>query len=129
MKLIIYTKLTDKLKKIIFNLREKISGQNHIFYINGSETLPPPLSRDEENEIMQKILPRIQGSSRAIKDVLSELFVKCAGDYTGLAGAADFEQMLAYTDSDKNCKYPNSAKKIAFMMRRYEEDGFTSYWL
>ncbi len=82
-----------------------------------------------DNEIMQKILPRIQGSSRAIKDVLSEMFIKCAGDYTGLAGATDFEQMSAYIDSEKTCKYPNSAKKIAFMMRRYEEDGFTSYWL
>ena len=82
-----------------------------------------------DNEIMQKILPRIQGSSRAIKDVLSEMFIKCAGDYTGLAGATDFEQMTAYIDSEKTCKYPNSAKKIAFMMRRYEEDGFTSYWL
>ena len=81
-----------------------------------------------DHEIMQKILPRIQGSSAAIKDVLSELFVKCAGDYTGFAGAAAYEQMIAYLDS-KSCKYPNSAKKIAFMMRRYEEDGFTSYWL
>ena len=82
-----------------------------------------------DNEIMQKILPRIQGSSRAIKDVLSEMFIKCAGDYTGLAGATDFEQMQSYIDAAKDCKYPNSAKKIAFMMRRYEEDGFTSYWL
>lgn len=82
-----------------------------------------------DNEIMQKILPRIQGSSRAIKDVLSELFKKFAGDYTGLAGATDFEQMQSYIDAAKDCKYPNSAKKIAFMMRRYEEDGFTSYWL
>ena len=82
-----------------------------------------------DNEIMQKILPRIQGSSRAIKDVLSEMFIKCAGDYTGLAGATDFEQMQTYIDSAKDCKYPNSSKKIAFMMRRYEEDGFTSYWL
>lgn len=81
-----------------------------------------------DHEIMQKILPRVQGSSAAIKDVLSELFVKCAGDYTGFAGAAAYEQMSAYLDS-KSCKYPNSAKKIAFMMRRYEEDGFTSYWL
>ena len=81
-----------------------------------------------DHEIMQKILPRIQGSSVAIKDVLSELFGKCAGDYTGLPGAAAYEQMNAYIDS-KSCKYPNSAKKIAFMMRRYEEDGFTSYWL
>ena len=81
-----------------------------------------------DHEIMQKILPRVQGSSTAIKDVLSELFIKCAGDYTGFAGAAAYEQMNAYLDS-KSCKYPNSTKKIAFMMRRYEEDGFTSYWL
>ena len=81
-----------------------------------------------DHEIMQKILPRVQGSSAAIKDVLSELFIKCAGDYTGFAGAAAYEQMNAYLDS-KSCKHPNSAKKIAFMMRRYEEDGFTSYWL
>ena len=81
-----------------------------------------------DHEIMQKILPRIQGSSAAIKDVLSELFIKCAGDYSGFAGAAAYEQMVTFLDS-KPCKYPNSAKKIAFMMRRYEEDGFTSYWL
>lgn len=81
-----------------------------------------------DHEIMQKILPRIQGSSAAIKDVLSELFIKCAGDYSGFAGAAAYEQMVSFQDS-KPCKYPNSAKKIAFMMRRYEEDGFTSYWL
>ena len=81
-----------------------------------------------DHEIMQKILPRVQGSSAAIKDVLSELFVKCAGDFSGFAGVSAFEQMNSYIDQ-KDCKYPNSAKKIAFMMRRYEEDGFTSYWL
>ena len=81
-----------------------------------------------DHEIMQKILPRIQGSSSAIKEVLSELFIKCAGDYSGFAGVAAYEQMHSYLDS-KFCKYPSSAKKIAFMMRRYEEDGFTSYWL
>ena len=81
-----------------------------------------------DHEIMQKILPRVQGSSFVIKTVLSELFIKCAGDYSGFAGTAAYEQMDSYLDS-KNAKYPNSAKKIAFMMRRYEEDGFTSYWL
>ena len=81
-----------------------------------------------DHEIMQKILPRVQGSSAAIKDVLSELFVKCAGDFSGFSGGSTFEQMNTYIDQ-KDCKYTNSAKKIAFMMRRYEEDGFTSYWL
>ena len=81
-----------------------------------------------DHEIMQKILPRIQGSSSAIKTVMSEMFKQCAGDYSGFSGTTASEQMVSFLDS-KPCKYPNSAKKIAFMMRRYEEDGFTSYWL
>ena len=83
-----------------------------------------------DHEIMQKILPRIQGSTTAIKDVLTELFNKCAGDYSkySSAGSAAHKQMDEYLKNE-TCKYPNSAKKIAFMMRRYEEDGFTSYWL
>ena len=81
-----------------------------------------------DNEIMQKILPRIQGSSTSIKDMLCELYKKCAGDYTGLSHASVSEQMQAYLEI-KECKYRKSAEKICYMMRRFEEDGFTSYWL
>lgn len=81
-----------------------------------------------DNEIMQKILPRIQGSSASIKDMLCELFKKCAGDYTGLSQASVSEQMQVYVEI-KDCKYKKSAEKICYMMRRFEEDGFTSYWL
>lgn len=81
-----------------------------------------------DNEIMQKILPRIQGSSASIKDMLCELYKKCAGDYTGLSQASVSEQMQAYIET-KDCKYRKSAEKICYMMRRFEEDGFTSYWL
>lgn len=59
-----------------------------------------------DNQIMQKILPRIQGSSEAIKAMLEELLKVCASE-----------------------KYTASEKKINFMIKRYEEDGFTSYWL
>ena len=35
-----------------------------------------------------------------------------------------------FAAADKpECKYKNSARKIAFMVRRFEEDGFTSFWL
>lgn len=81
-----------------------------------------------DNEIMQKILPRIQGSSASIKDMLCELFKKCAGDYTGLSQASVSEQMQVYVET-KDCKYKKSAEKICYMMRGFEEDGFTSYWL
>ena len=99
------------------------------FYMMNNKTadlLPEDHALD--HAIMQKILPRVQGSSAVIKEVLSELFMKCAGDYSGFVGTGVYEQMNACLDA-KPCKYPNSAKKIAFMMRRYEEDGFTSYWL
>lgn len=100
-----------------------------IFYMlnnKKAELLDTNLAFD--NEIMQKILPRIQGSSASIKDMLCELFKKCAGDYTGLSQASVSEQMQVYVET-KDCKYKKSAEKICYMMRRFEEDGFTFYWL
>jgi hypothetical protein len=55
---------------------------------------------------MQKILPRVQGSSETIRTMLGELLKLCESE-----------------------KYEASAKKIKFMIKRYEDDGFTSYWL
>ena len=107
-----------------YRVRDEIS----FYMMNNKKTDLLSQEAAFDHEIMQKILPRVQGSSAAIKVVLSELFVKCAGDFSGFGGVSTFEQMNSYLDQ-KDCKYPNSAKKIAFMMRRYEEDGFTSYWL
>ena len=83
-----------------------------------------------DNAIMQKILPRIQGSSGSVKHMLCDLFKVCAGDYEGFQTETDdvSSRMLKAAQSP-DCKHPESAKKIAFMVRRYEEDGFTSYWL
>ncbi|MGF7396412.1 DUF3578 domain-containing protein [Thermoanaerobacterium thermosaccharolyticum] len=79
-------------------------------------------------EILQKILPRINGSSISIKKILIELFKICSGnlenrfDYDSDVSEKMFEEIV-------NAKYRKSCEKIAFMTRRYEEDGFTSYWL
>ena len=82
-------------------------------------------------EILQKILPRIQGSSGAVRDMLVHLFQYCAGEYEGFRTdtVEVFRKMeAALADKAVHPKYPKSAEKIAFMMRRLEEDGFTSYW-
>ena len=34
----------------------RLSGKNNIYYINGPETLPPPLTKREENEVFEKIV-------------------------------------------------------------------------
>ena len=59
-----------------------------------------------DNQIMQKILPRIQGGNESVRKMLDELLNVC-----------------------KSEKYEASIKKINFMIKRYDEDGFTSYWL
>ena len=82
-----------------------------------------------DNEIMQKILPRIQGSSSTVKEMLCDLFKIFCSDYREqqTAGSDLFEQMQKALDA--GALYPESAKKVAFMVRRFDEDGFTSYWL
>ena len=51
-----------KIKSIIFSVREKIlrilglfGKKGEVFYINGPEVLPPPLSREEENKIIMRL--------------------------------------------------------------------------
>lgn len=41
---------------IFTKLKLMFLSENAIFYINGSETLPPPLTKEEENEMMQRII-------------------------------------------------------------------------
>lgn len=79
--------------------------------------------------ILQKILPRIQGSSMSINNVMISLFAICAGTSNvqidrDNASAKMFEYL-----QEKSIFYRKSAEKIAFMTQRLEEDGFTSYWL
>ena len=101
-----------------------------VFYLLNNKKAEDLLSHDQalDNEIMQKILPRVQGSATMIRDMLVELFKFCMGDYSGL----DIESGQVgkkMQDMASNAKYVESAKKIAYMMTRFEEDGFTSYWL
>lgn len=92
------------------------------------------LAEDEamDNELLQKIFPRIQGSSAAVKAMLCELFKFCAGDYDGYQAQSDNvsdKMRKALKDTDRKIKYRRSAEKLELMTRRFEEDGFTSYWL
>ena len=83
-----------------------------------------------DNEIMQKILPRLQGSSLSVKTMLCELFKLCAADHSQKTGDTDSEKMQkVLDDSGIVCRYRKSAEKLQMMVRRFEEDGFTSYWL
>jgi len=91
-----------------------------------------PYNEAMDNCILQKILPRIQGSSSSIKKSLISMFKICINNFSQILSyesAEVSEEMFEYIKQHPNIPYKKSAEKIAFMMRRFEEDGFTSYWL
>ncbi len=50
--------LKDKIQNLIFRLKSRLIRRfkiNNIYYINGSETLPPPLSAEEEEKMIRHI--------------------------------------------------------------------------
>lgn len=55
MKIVFFTNKLNSLKKFFLKLRKKLGFKDEVHYINGSETLPPPLSKEEESEIMKRI--------------------------------------------------------------------------
>ncbi|MCD9020223.1 MrcB family domain-containing protein [Cohnella silvisoli] len=84
-------------------------------------------------QLLQKILPRVQGSSSSVKRVLLQLMQEALGrgisigDY--MDDASELYKKWVISDSTETARHPQSARKIAFMIWRLEEDGFTSYWL
>lgn len=78
-------------------------------------------------QIMQKILPRIQGSSIAIKRLLTDLFNYLANINLNYSKDEIYLEMHDLIKQGK--KYEQSLTKIAYMVERFEEDGFTSFWI
>lgn len=46
-------KLLNKIRMLVLRLRTEET--NTVYYVNGPETLPPPLSKEEEQELMEKL--------------------------------------------------------------------------
>ncbi|MDD0819160.1 restriction endonuclease [Bacillus sp. MB353a] len=78
------------------------------------------LSFDEalDYQICQKILPRLAGSDGRTEEVLKQLYVLCAN-----------EEYDSGNNDASYAKYPRSANKLSHMLRRFEYDGFTSFWI
>lgn len=108
-----------------FRVRDEI-----VFYMLNNKKAGNLLTFEQalDNEIMQKILPRIQGSSAAIKTLLIDMFKFCMGSGSGIdADTGNVGEQMK--NAAASAKYPKSAEKIGYMMTRFEDDGFTSYWL
>ncbi|MFD3157932.1 McrB family protein [Haloimpatiens sp. FM7330] len=90
--------------------------------------------------INQKILPRIQGNSIDIQKCLLDLFLffsKIDKNELNIDYISDdtLNQMDKYLEddkkkdiNDKKVQFLKSSKKVLKMIRRFREDGFTTFW-
>lgn len=78
-------------------------------------------------QIVQKILPRIHGSSERVQTVLVKLLnLLESKDFR--SSNFEFSMLKDKIDMD-NLKYKRASKKIIFMLKRFDDDRFTSFWL
>lgn len=76
-------------------------------------------------QLLQKVLPRINGTSMGLKETLINLLDYCTGKKGNMAEGYDLEE---WQKEVADAIYPRAAAKLLEMLRRYEEDGFTSFW-
>ena len=119
--------IDDILKEADFQIGYRIRDEL-CFYMLYQREIEDIISYEEafDFQIMQKILPRIQGSSSRVKKMIIRLI-----EY--LSGKRDFDEKYSVEDIEKSTnevtKNRKSINKLLFMLRRYEDDGFTSFWI
>jgi hypothetical protein len=98
------------------------------FYMIYQKEIEDIISLEEalDYQIMQKILPRIQGSSIRIKRLIIDL-IKYLSNKNSISDSYEYSEIEKEVKEVQNFK--KALNKLLFMLRRYNDDGFTSFWL
>jgi len=104
-----------------------------LFYMANRYEIRELISEQEalDFQILQKILPRIYGNSRSLRRVLYQLILLLSRRHDLPNEAMTYPELKdALGDLRKqHLPYPMSLEKLLMMYRRWEEDGFTTFWL
>lgn len=85
------------------------------------------LSEEEafDFQLMQKVLPRITGTSRKVERLLMNLINLWTDETITLS---ELEDTVDEAKVLQRAYYPKSVKKLIQMLGGYRDDGFTSFW-
>lgn len=78
--------------------------------------------------IVQKILPKINGSGNEVLDVLIDMYNFLNDTTYNSAGYLEDEELKKIHEKAKESKYKMSSEKLVHMMGRFVRDGFTTFW-
>lgn len=99
----------------------------YLLYAKNEKLLKDSVAIDFQ--LMQKVLPRIHGSSIRTQKVLVGLINKLASqkyavDYPDMSDISNNKEKIIEASL-----YPKSVTKLLFMLERFDEDRFTSFWV
>ena len=77
-------------------------------------------------QLTQKVLPRIHGSSERVQTLLIEMLNLLEGKSFKIN--SEVADVVSAMEKNK-LKYSRASKKILFMLKRFDDDRFTSFWL
>jgi 5-methylcytosine-specific restriction protein B len=87
-------------------------------------------------QVLQRILPRIQGSGRTIERLIKQLLewaldgqVPATSKLKQIDGCDYTFYVEESNRAGRQKKFPRSLNKLLEMLRRLEEDDYTSYWI
>ena len=81
-----------------------------------------------DNCIVQKILPKLNGNSNDIQEILIKLFNLFNGTNIGSDDYLGNDELQVMNKCKATSKYKLASEKIIYMLRRFMRDGFTTFW-
>ncbi len=116
-----------KIDNLHFAYRVRDEVIFYVLYAKKEQLLKQEIAIDFQ--IMQKILPRVHGSSNRTQKVIISLINLLANEDIATS-YPDLEYLEKNKKSIlKNSNYPKSTEKLLFMLERFDEDRFTSFWV
>ncbi|RFU66039.1 hypothetical protein D0466_04140 [Peribacillus glennii] len=113
--------INNALQRINAHIGYRVRDEICFYLSYNEESQLMPFEQALDHCILQKILPRIAGSDGRVETLLKELF--------SLFTRMEYVEELDVQYDFKNAPYPASAAKVVEMLRRLQEDGFTSFWI
>ncbi len=115
-------KINDVLQLLTAHVGYRVRDEICFYLANNAEGDLMTFEQALDHCILQKILPRVSGSDTRVEKVLKELYKIFTNTELDDLDRVNLDD-LAYV------KYPKSAEKVLEMLRRLDDDGFTSFWI
>ncbi len=121
-------KLNNILEKYSFHFGYRVRDEIVFYMIYAVKNGVMDFETALDFSIIQKILPKISGSSKEVLDVLVDIYNLLFGTKYYNDGFIEDNQFKAMEVEIKDSKYKLTGEKLLSMMRRFVRDGFTTFW-